>query len=103
MEIQTALPGYWTPGEVAMWLGVTGRTIHHKLKGRGEKGRTLFGYDVGIWLIPDKEAVRFIAEYLRSQGEEGETRLALFQKALSQRSGEEGYVLALSENVAVAS
>lgn len=37
MEIQTALPGYWTPGEVAMWLGVTGRTIHHKLKGRGEK------------------------------------------------------------------
>jgi len=65
----TSLPGYWTPGEIAAWCGVTERAITYRCKTNG--GITY--HDLGRFkLIPHTEALRFICTYLSKRKEKSQ-------------------------------
>ncbi|MBC8122788.1 MAG: hypothetical protein H7Y22_13225 [Gemmatimonadaceae bacterium] len=90
MAIQTSLPGYFTPEEIAEWIGTTPKCVKHKLTGRGNKQPSLRGYKPGgEWYVPQKEALRFIFKYLCSQGSAGEVRLLNFSAELPTAELEE--------------
>ena len=59
----------WTPNELAKEAGVTGFYIRKLLRGERKKSQ-IYGMKVGqTWLIPDREARRFLAMKKKNQEE----------------------------------
>jgi len=59
----------WTPNELAKEAGVTSFYIRKLLRGERKKSQ-IYGMKVGqTWLIPDREARRFLAMKKKNQEE----------------------------------
>lgn len=61
--VKPALPGYWTPSEIADRLGKTSKWVLHRIRGRGRPPE-LKAYQVQrLYFIPDADAEAFIERH----------------------------------------